>query len=269
MANLESIRARIAKLEAQAASVAAKQNSGVIKKIRNLMEQHGLAISDIEATVGKNRGRKPSANPTNARSAAAAKYQDPKTGATWSGHGRAPAWIAGAKDRTKFEVAASSSAPAKKAKALAKVGNYVRGPQPALYRDPKSGATWSGRGRAPAWIATAKDRTKFLIAETGVLTNSSSSPGKATAKRAAAKNSTTKTSTTKAATAVKKAVRAAPASEKVTAKKTVAKKAAAKKVSAKKAVTKNAGAKNVETNTAAPSAVVEHINGAATAQQEE
>ncbi|WP_346780701.1 H-NS histone family protein [Trinickia sp. Y13] len=45
-------------------------------------------------------------------------------------------------------------------------GNYLRGPQPAKYRDPDSGATWSGRRPAPAWMANAKDRTKFLI-ETG------------------------------------------------------------------------------------------------------
>lgn len=49
------------------------------------------------------------------------------------------------------------------AKKSAKAGNYVRGPQPARYRDPKTGATWSGRARAPAWIANAKDRSKFLI----------------------------------------------------------------------------------------------------------
>ncbi|MFM0120284.1 H-NS family nucleoid-associated regulatory protein [Paraburkholderia sp. RL18-101-BIB-B] len=38
-----------------------------------------------------------------------------------------------------------------------------KGPQPALYQDPKSGATWSGRGRAPGWLASVKDRNKFLI----------------------------------------------------------------------------------------------------------
>lgn len=54
-----------------------------------------------------------------------------------------------------------SSAPA--AEKSAKAGNYLRGPQPALYRDSKSGATWSGRGRALAWIANAKDRSRFLI----------------------------------------------------------------------------------------------------------
>ncbi len=35
------------------------------------------------------------------------------------------------------------------------------------YRDPASGATWTGRGRAPKWIveaeAAGKDRKKFLV----------------------------------------------------------------------------------------------------------
>jgi DNA-binding protein H-NS len=45
--------------------------------------------------------------------------------------------------------------PAKKATA----------PVEAKYRDPKTGATWSGRGRAPAWIKDAKNRNRFLIQE--------------------------------------------------------------------------------------------------------
>jgi len=39
------------------------------------------------------------------------------------------------------------------------------GPIEAKYRDPKTGATWSGRGRAPAWIKDAKNRNRFLIEE--------------------------------------------------------------------------------------------------------
>ncbi len=31
------------------------------------------------------------------------------------------------------------------------------------YRDPKSGKTWTGNGKAPGWIAGAKNRDKFLI----------------------------------------------------------------------------------------------------------
>ncbi|WP_126284707.1 H-NS family nucleoid-associated regulatory protein [Burkholderia stagnalis] len=37
-----------------------------------------------------------------------------------------------------------------------------RGPAIAKYRDPVSGAVWSGRGREPRWIA-GHDRQKFLI----------------------------------------------------------------------------------------------------------
>ncbi|OMG74804.1 H-NS histone family protein [Burkholderia ubonensis] len=32
------------------------------------------------------------------------------------------------------------------------------------YRDPVTGATWSGRGRAPSWIV-GRDRAAFLIRE--------------------------------------------------------------------------------------------------------
>jgi DNA-binding protein H-NS len=108
------------------------------------------------------------------------KYLNPKTGETWSGHARPPAWIANVKDRTKFLIAdgapatvAGTKVIAGKAKAAAKktaskgasrtkaAGNYLRGPQPALYRDPETGATWSGRGRAPTWIANTRTAASF------------------------------------------------------------------------------------------------------------
>ncbi|MDR7009914.1 H-NS family nucleoid-associated regulatory protein [Paraburkholderia strydomiana] len=164
MATLESLQAKIQRLQAQADALLAKKSSAVIEKIKSLMAEHGLTTADIDAHAGgKKRGPKPGAKAAAKAPSAVANYRDPKTGATWSGRGRTPRWIANAKDRSKFLVgdAAAVSAPA--IKKSAKAGNYVRGPQPALYRDPKSGATWSGRGRAPAWIANAKDRTKFLI----------------------------------------------------------------------------------------------------------
>ena len=144
-----------------------KQSSTVIEKIRDLMSRHALMIADLDAQGGGERRAKESAGkPAIKPATSAARYRDPKTGATWSGHGRAPAWIASAKNREKFlvdvnTVVANVASPSK-AKAA---GNYVRGPQPAMYRHPKSGATWSGRGRAPAWIAEAKDRAKFLISD--------------------------------------------------------------------------------------------------------
>ncbi|KWE32649.1 H-NS family nucleoid-associated regulatory protein [Burkholderia territorii] len=42
-----------------------------------------------------------------------------------------------------------------------------RRPDPK-YRDPESGATWSGRGRPPAWI-DGKDRVPFEIKRHGAL----------------------------------------------------------------------------------------------------
>jgi DNA-binding protein H-NS len=41
----------------------------------------------------------------------------------------------------------------------------ARGPVAPKYRDPKTGATWSGRGKAPLWISGAKNRDRFLIPE--------------------------------------------------------------------------------------------------------
>ncbi|WOD17020.1 H-NS family nucleoid-associated regulatory protein [Paraburkholderia kirstenboschensis] len=166
MATLESMQAKIKKLEQQAEALIAKQSSGVIEKIRKLMAEHGLTSADIYAHAGGKQRAKHAAAKTAAKSATSvAKYRDPKSGATWSGHGRAPQWIAAAKNRDKYLVDAGAAAvkllPAKEAKSA---GAYVRGPQPAMYKDPKSGATWSGRGRAPAWIANVKDRNKFLIA---------------------------------------------------------------------------------------------------------
>lgn len=39
----------------------------------------------------------------------------------------------------------------------------ARSVSPAKYRDPRTGATWSGRGRTPNWIKDAKNRDRFLI----------------------------------------------------------------------------------------------------------
>ncbi|CAE6872468.1 H-NS family nucleoid-associated regulatory protein [Paraburkholderia domus] len=230
MATLENLQAKIAELQAQAEAVAKKQSSTVIAKIHELMEKHGLTTADIDAHVdGKGRGRKP-AGAKVAATSAAAKYRHPKTGATWTGHGRAPAWIATVKDRSKFLTDGDSKGTSATAKKVANAGNYVRGPQAPKYRDPKTGATWSGRGPAPAWLAGAKDRTAFLIAGAG----ESAAKQKVTAaekratykvavkKLAAKRGATKKVAATKNATVVKES----PA-KKAAVKKTVAKKPAA------------------------------------------
>jgi DNA-binding protein H-NS len=189
VATLESLQAKIRKLEQQAEALIAKQSSTVIEKIRELMAKHGLTIADVDADGGGKRRAKKSAGKSITKPAtSAAKYRDPKTGATWTGHGRAPAWIASAKNRDKFLVDGSAAAANVVSASPPKAeGNYVRGPRPAMYRYPKSGATWSGRGRAPAWIAEAKDRNKFLIpdtAETHVSTAGPEGKAKSVSKKA-------------------------------------------------------------------------------------
>ncbi|MEM5372758.1 H-NS family nucleoid-associated regulatory protein [Paraburkholderia azotifigens] len=236
MATLENVQAKIARLQAQAEALAAKQSSGVIAMIRDLMEKHGLTVADIEAhTGGRKRGRKPGAA-TVARPVASAKYRHPKTGATWTGHGRAPAWIASVRDRTKFLIDGNTAQPATAEKKPAKAGNYVKGPQAPKYHDPKSGATWSGRGPAPAWLAGAKDRSKFLIAAAEEV---SSAPKSAPATKAAVKTAATRKVAGKKV-AAKKAV---AKKVKAVTKPVPAKKAAVRKAQAKKPVTKKAPVK--------------------------
>ncbi|GJH14785.1 H-NS histone family protein [Caballeronia novacaledonica] len=241
MATLEAIQSRIKKLEAQAQALKAKSVSGVLKQIHDLMDRHEISMEDVSAFVGK------AARSTKAKAtgkAVSAKYLDPKTGASWSGRGRAPAWIANARDRNAF--LADGTAPVESTKVtLTRRKAARKGPQPALYRDPVSGNTWSGFGRAPAWIATANDRSTYLIAGNAVASESGRRSNAAPAKKTeAAKKTQVKAVTTvkKAAPSATKAAAKNVAAKKATAKKATAKKVAAKKVSAKKATVAKKGA---------------------------
>jgi DNA-binding protein H-NS len=76
-------------LERQISELQNSKRSEAIAAIRALMAEHGLTVADISAT------------PSSARKAAktsgkkvAAKYRDPATGATWTGRGLKPKWLA-------------------------------------------------------------------------------------------------------------------------------------------------------------------------------
>jgi DNA-binding protein H-NS len=264
VATLERIQVKLRKLQAQADAMIAKQSSEVLETIRGLMAKHGLTTADIDAHIGgKKRGPNVRAKAAVTVASATVKYRDPKSGATWSGRGPAPAWIATVKDRTKFLVvgsaAISTTAPATKAQVA---GKYVRGPQPAKYMDAKTGATWSGRGPAPAWLASVKDRSRFLIAGAGTVAvaGANASKAKPATKQAVAKSvKTTKVPTVKK-TAAKKAVSAETAAPKsASSKKIAGKKAAptARKIAAKKAqATKAVVAKKVVAKTGVAAAPV-------------
>ena len=256
MATLSEIQAKIQKLQAQAAEIAKKQSTKVLAEIRNLMDKHGVTIAHIESYLGESgRGQKAPSSKLSATYAGAEKYRDPKTGATWTGRGRAPAWIANAENRSRFLIEADTTTPPVAASKQPKAGNYVRGPQAPKYRDPESGATWSGRGKAPAWLASAKDRTTYLIDK---VTDEPVAPDAAPAKKTAAKKVASKK------VGAKKAVTKKVASKKVAADKTAAKKEASKTTAVKKAAAKKArapgkkvSAKTVPMTAEAPSSAVE------------
>jgi DNA-binding protein H-NS len=255
MPTLEVIQEKLKRLQAQADALIAKKAQSALDQIRRLMLEHGLTTEDIEAKAKAKREAKGAGSPivTTKRKASnalgtkvAPKFQDPKSGATWTGRGSAPAWIAKAKDRTKFliennAVAAHVTSPAVKnanATATAKPRGYRTGPQPAKYRDRKSGATWSGKGRAPAWLANVKDRTKFLIEEAGA------SPVTELATKATRKSP----AAAKKASAAKKVLRRV-AAKKATVKKTTAVKSEGKETPSRKAV---AGRKKVAAKKSGP-----------------
>ncbi|MFL9965133.1 H-NS family nucleoid-associated regulatory protein [Paraburkholderia sediminicola] len=288
MATLEQIEAKMKNLKTQAEALAAKKTQAVVDQIRDIMSKHGLTTADIEAKTSAKRatkGQKVSAaagktkNADVTKAKAAPKYQHPKTGATWTGHGRAPAWIAEAKNRNRFLISgAAEVAVAANAGVVSRVKTAVnktasksvgatggkgqpKGPQPALYRDPKSGATWSGRGPAPAWLAGAKDRAKFLIdgAAASAAAANTSVPKveatKAVAKKAAVKKVVAKKATAKKVAAKKATVKAAAVQVAPTAEKTVtAKEARAKKspAASKKAAAKKTSASPAKKTSAAP-----------------
>lgn len=113
MATLDSIKAQIAKLTKQAQSMESK----AVQKVLALMDKLGVSVEDLPK--GRGRGRK--SVDTAKQSAGVAKYRDPATGKTWTGHGRAPDWIKNAANRDDFLVQKSGgAAPAKAAKPAGK-----------------------------------------------------------------------------------------------------------------------------------------------------
>ena len=93
------IQQQIAKLEREAEKYRKAAIKGVIQKIKDLMEEHGLSIDDIAAAApGRKRGRPAksakSANGEKAGAKVPPKYRsasDPSL--TWTGRGRSPVWV--------------------------------------------------------------------------------------------------------------------------------------------------------------------------------
>ena len=146
MSKLTALKKQIATLQAQAERIAKTEAPSAIAKIKEIMAEFNLTIEHLTASVtGKPAAKKTTVKAApKVKAASVAKYADPKSGKTWSGFGRAPGWIAGAKNREAFlvdksgikaaEPAAKAPAAAKKAtvkKATGKVAKSVKAAMPA------------------------------------------------------------------------------------------------------------------------------------------
>jgi DNA-binding protein H-NS len=120
MKTYSAIKAEIAKLEKQAQALRKTEVAGVIAKIKEAIAAYALTAADLGLGRGAKAARTGAAKPGKKTSTTigVAKYRDPKTGKTWTGRGKPPAWIAGVKNRDAYLIDAqradtSSETPSK------------------------------------------------------------------------------------------------------------------------------------------------------------
>jgi DNA-binding protein H-NS len=165
MSTYLDVKAQISKLEKQAAELFKKEVAGVVAKIRTLMNDYGLTVADLKLAApaakasGTVRRKK-----VPGKLAGVPKYCDPVSGKTWTGHGKAPAWIAvavkmGKKDDFLIEQKPPTKAP--KENAPAKKRSTKRAPAHATKKTvvtviaPKTPASPPRKAKKIA-VATAK-----------------------------------------------------------------------------------------------------------------
>lgn len=131
MKTYQAVRAEIAKLEKQAEELRRNELKTIIAQVRQVVADYGLTAADI-GLAGARAGRVArKATVRASRGGGVARYRDPKTGQTWTGRGRPPAWIAGAKDRDAFLIDAPAAPAAAKKTRGAKAAAKGRAAKPA------------------------------------------------------------------------------------------------------------------------------------------
>lgn len=189
MSKLSAIKKQIAALEAEAERITKQEMSGAIAKVKEIMSAFGLTIEHLQAAVAvKVRTAAKTVKPKRA-GGGVAKYADPKTGKTWSGFGRAPAWIAGAKSRDAFLVdktgikvpEAVLKAPVATKKPTAKAASAKKVTKPAAK---KAVAAAKKAARAASAPAAAKKKSSAKNASPKIAAKKSA-PKKAAPKGAA------------------------------------------------------------------------------------
>lgn len=119
MATYAQLKKQIEQLNKQADAARQLEKSGTLAKVREAIAAFELTVEEVFGTAAKSAKKKTlkSAAPKRhtPKGAGQAKYRDPKSGAVWTGFGRAPLWLASVKDRTKFLIAQAPAAEVKPA----------------------------------------------------------------------------------------------------------------------------------------------------------
>jgi len=152
MSKLSALKKQIAALEAKAERIAKAEMSSAIAKVKDIMSEFNLTIEHLTQAVGGKRAAKK----TKVKTVSVAKYADPKTGKTWSGFGRAPGWIADAKNRDEFLVDAVKAA---KPAAAKKTSTTASAPATKRVKAKVTPATKPAAKKAAAPKAAAKKKS--------------------------------------------------------------------------------------------------------------
>lgn len=172
MTTLAAIRKQIAELQKKADAIAKAEARAAAQTVRELIARHNLTADDVGLSGGPG---KPKAKAVKAKAPGVPKYRDPATGKTWTGTGKPPAWIADAKNRSKFLIeseAASQETATTATKPKARAPKAVRGAKAATVKTAKvtkapmatkvaarKGAGKKAAAKAPVDAASAKSST--------------------------------------------------------------------------------------------------------------
>lgn len=96
MSSYKELLAQREQLEQQIAQAKSVELKEAVASVRRIVSEYELTAEDIfggKKSVGARIGSK-----------VEPKYKDPATGQTWTGRGKAPLWIAGVEDRSKYAI---------------------------------------------------------------------------------------------------------------------------------------------------------------------
>ena len=97
MCSYKDLLAQREKLEKQIEEAKSREYVEVLNDVKQKIADYGFSL--VELGLGRGKAGK-AGRP---RAGVAAKYRDPESGATWSGRGKPPRWIAG-KNREQFAI---------------------------------------------------------------------------------------------------------------------------------------------------------------------